>query len=143
MSLPDQQFLRKMSGHEEALLMMANDAAHAKGIAVREEAEQLHAKGDKAQHLMITKLRSHFMDSYQAKVTPDDRPMVEALKQKSGPAYDTAFRENTLRHHLQSVQIIDSFLPMLRRPEFRQMAEDMKADRMRELAKLKRQLGRS
>ena len=39
--------------------------------------------------------------------------------------------------------MIDQFLPKLTRPDLKQMAEKMKAEQTREIAKFKRELGRT
>lgn len=92
---------------------------------------------------MVSMLKTDFKDDYTPKVMPDNQAMADSLKQKSGVAYGTTFRENVIKYHQEGLQMIDRFLPQLTRPELKQMAQKMKADQTREIAKFKRELGQT
>ena len=141
-SNPDQQFLRMMSDHHLGILLMAHDAEK-KGRAVKAEAQKIDAAQDAELNKMVAMLETDFKDQYTPKVTPDNQAMAEVLKQKAGAAYDTTFRENVIKHHQEALTMIDQFLPKLTRPDLKQMAEKMKADQTREIAKFKRELRQS
>ena len=141
---PDQQVLRMMSDHHKGILLMAHDAIERKGVTVKEaEAQKIDKAQDAELKRMVTMLLADFKDEYAPKATPENQAMAEALKQKSGAAYDTTFRENAIRHHQEALQMIDRFLPRLTRPDLKQMAEKMKADQTSEIAKFKRELGQT
>ncbi len=140
---PDQQFLRMMSDHHKGILLMAHDAIERKGVTVKAEAQKIDKAQDAELKQMVTRLKADFKDDYTPKVMPDNQAMADSLKQKSGAAYDTTFRENAIKHHQEALQMIDQFLPKLTRPELKEMAEQMKADQTREIAKFKRELGQT
>ena len=140
---PDQQFLRMMSDHHKGILLMAHDAIERKGVTVKAEAQKIDKAQDAELRRMVTMLKTAFKDEYTPKVTPENQAMADALKQKSGAAYDTTFRENAIKHHQEALQMIDEFLPKLTRPDLKQMAEKMKADQTGEIAKFKRELGQT
>jgi hypothetical protein len=141
-SSPDQQFLRMMSDHHTGLIIMAHDAER-KGVSVKSEADKIDQQQDAEWDRMVSMLSTDFKDDYTPKVTPEDQAMADSLKKLSGAAYDRAFRENTINHHQQGIQMMDRFLPQLTRADVKQMVEKMKADQTREIAKLKRELGQS
>lgn len=142
-SNPDQQFLRMMSDHHTGILLMAHDAIERKGVTVKSAAQKIDKAQDAELKRMVSMLKAEFKDDYTPKVMPETQAMADALKRKSGAAYDTAFRENATKHHQQALQMIDRFLPQLTRPELKQMAEQMKADQTREIAQFKRELGQT
>lgn len=139
-SNPDQQFLRMMSDHHLGILLMAHDAEK-KGRAVKAEAQKIDTAQDAELNKMVAMLETDFNDKYAPKVMPENQAMSDALKQKTGEAYDTTFRQNVIQHHQQALQMVDRFLPKLTRPDLKQMAEKMKADQTREIAEFKRKLG--
>jgi uncharacterized protein (DUF305 family) len=57
---------------------------------------------------------------------------------KSGAAYDRDFYRDVVTHHRQAIQMIDQFLPRLKNPQVRQMAEQMRRDQTRELSEFER-----
>ena len=140
---PDQQFLRMMSDHHKGILLMAHDAMERKGVTVKPEAQKIDKAQDAELKRMVTMLKTDFKDEYTPKATPENQAMADALKQKSGAAYDTTFRENAISHHQEALQMIDRFLPTLTRPDLKGMAEKMKADQTREIVKFKSELGRT
>lgn len=141
-SNPDQNFLRTMSDHHLGILLMAHEAEK-KGVEVKTEAKKIDTAQDAELNKMVAMLETDFKDQYTPKVTSENQAMAEALKQKSGAAYDTTFRENVIKHHQQALKMIGEFLPKLTRPDLKQMAEKMKADQTREIAKFKRELGQT
>lgn len=141
-SNPDQQFLRMMSDHHLGILLMAHDAEK-KGRAVKSAAQKIDSAQDAELNKMVAMLETDFNDKYAPKVTPENQVMAEALKQKTGAAYDTTFRQNVIQHHQQALQMVDRFLPKLTRPDLKKMAEKMKADQTREIAEFKRKLGQT
>lgn len=140
---PDQQFLRMMSDHHEGLRLMAHDALGRKGVTVKVEAQKMDKEQDAELNRMLSMLKTEFNDAYTPKVMPNNQEMANSLKQKSGAAYDTTFRENVIKHHQEALQMIDEFLPQLTRQELKQMAEKMKAAQTREITKLKQELGQA
>ncbi len=138
---PDQQFLRMMSSHHKGILLMAHDAIGRNGVTVKAEAQKIDKAQDVELSRMVSMLKTDFKDDYTPKVMPEHQAMADALKQKSGAAYDTTFRENVIKHHQEALQMIDRFLPQFTRPDLKQMAEKMKADQTREIAQFKRELG--
>jgi len=142
MGNPDQQFLRMMSDHHLGILLMAHEAEK-KGLTVKGEAKKIDTAQDAELNKMVAMLQTTFKDKYTPMVMPESQAMADALKQKSGAAYDTTFRENVVKHHQEALQRIDQFLPKLTRPDLKQMAEKMKADQTSEIAKFKRELGQT
>lgn len=140
---PDQQFLRMMSDHHQGILLMAHDAVKREGVTVKAEAQKIDKAQDEEVSRMVAMLQSDFKDAYTPKVTPENQAMADSLRQKSGAAYDTTFRENVIKHHLAALTMIDRFLPQLTQPALKQMAQKMKDDQTREIAKFKRELGQS
>ena len=63
--------------------------------------------------------------------------MASELEQKTGADYDMAFRMNVIQHHEEGIAMIDGFLPRLRRPDVRAMAERMKADQQKDIQDLR------
>jgi uncharacterized protein (DUF305 family) len=141
-SSPDQQFLRMMSDHHTGLIMMAHDAER-KGARVKSEADKIDQQQDAELDRMVSMLSTDFNDDYTPKVTPEHQAMADSLKKLSGAAYDRAFREITIKHHQQGIQMMDRFLPQLTGADLKQMVEKMKADQTREIARLKRELRQS
>ena len=117
-SNPDQQFLRMMSDHHLGILLLAHDAEK-KGRAVKAEAQKIDTAQDAELNKMVAMLETDFDDKYAPKVTPENQAMAEGLKQKTGAAYDTTFRQNVIQHHQQALQMVDRFLPKLTRPDLK------------------------
>ena len=131
-----------MSDHHEGLLLIARDAEQ-KGITVKAEAQKMDKEQDAELSRMLGMLKSRFKDDYTPTVRPDNQALAESLKQKSGAAYDTTFRENIIKHHQEALQMIDEFSPKLENPALKQMVQNMKATQTQEITQLKRELGQS
>jgi len=141
---PDQDFLRMMSDHHKGLSLMSHETIERKeSLAVKDDARKLDKEQDAGLDKMVTMLEQDFKDPYTPKVTPENQAMIDAMKPLKGAAYDSAFRENVIKHHQQGIQMMDQYLPKLTRADLRSMVEQMKATQTKEIAEQQRKLGRS
>lgn len=132
---PDRDFLRMMSDHHTGLIAMSHDAKDKAGAAVKKEATRSDAAQDMELEKMKADLSKNYKDDYKPSIMPDNQAMLDALKPLSGSAYDKKYLENVIRHHEQALTMIDGYLPTAKRADIRAMAEKMKADQAREIAK--------
>jgi putative membrane protein len=89
---------------------------------------------------MVTMLDKQYKDDYTPTIIPDNQQMVDELKGKSGKDYSRTFLANVIKHHEQAVKMIDDYLPTARNAEVKSMAEKMKADQTKEIAKFQKKL---
>ncbi|MEO7714008.1 MAG: DUF305 domain-containing protein [Gemmatimonadaceae bacterium] len=131
----DQDFLRMMSDHHKGLIVMAHMTKDRKegGTAVA-DATKLDAAQDMELDHMVTMLEKDFKDAYSPKVLPAHQAMAEALKSKTGKAYDRTFYQNIIQHHEEAIKMVDGYLPNAKNAMLKQMAEKMKADQTKEIA---------
>lgn len=130
----DQECLRMMSDHHEGLIRMAS-AAMTKGsnASVQADAHRLHTKQQDEQKQMIGMLQASYQETLTPMVMGSNMAMNDSLQARSGADYDKAFYGNVVRHHQEGIRMIDEFLPRLKNPELRQMAEKMKVDQQKEI----------
>ena len=131
----DQDFLRMMSDHHKGLIVLAHMTKDRKegGTAVA-DAAKLDAAQDMELDHMVTMLEKDFKDAYAPKVLPADQAMADALKNKTGKAYDRTFYQNIIQHHQEAIKMVDGYLPNAKNAMLKQMAEKMKADQTKEIA---------
>lgn len=139
----DHDFLRTMSDHHKGLVQLAHMTKDRKGggTAVA-DAKKLDAAQDKELDQMVTMLEKVFKDPYTPKVMPEHQAMADALKGKSGKAYDRTFYENIIKHHQEAIAMIDGYLPKAKSAMLKQMAEKMKSDQTREIADFQQKVAR-
>lgn len=138
----DQEFLRKMVDHHEGLIVMMDEAMERASSAVaKADAKKLHDKQHDTRDRMLGILRSAYNDSHTASVMPSARAMNDSLQRKSGTAYDRDMYGHLVMHHQEGVKMVDDFLPRLKRPEVRQMAEQMRTEQTREISEFQRKQG--
>jgi len=138
----DQRFLREMIDHHEGLIYLVHEAmqkpisekAHAvlDGFDVTEDAEKRE---------MVEALRFFFGDSYQGKVTKQDRSAADSVLRQSGnPTFDRMASSFVINHHQRGIKIVDAFLSRIRRPRVRELAVGIKKKEKREMAFHQRRL---
>ena len=87
---------------------------------------------------MVTMLKTAYNDTIMPMAMPSAKAMNDSLQQKTGAAYDRDMYRHVIMHHQEGVKMVDDFLPRLKRPEVRQMAEKMRADQQREITEFQR-----
>ncbi|MDQ6885831.1 MAG: DUF305 domain-containing protein [Gemmatimonadota bacterium] len=138
----DRDFLRMMSDHHKALVVLAHETLEKRGaITVRDDAKALDRKQDEGIDRMGAMLRQYYNDSYEAKAPPESKYVIDSVMAKSGAAFDRAFRLSVIKHHQDALRMIDQFLPKLTKPDVKAMAQKMKADQGQEIAEFQKQLG--
>lgn len=139
---PDRDFLRAMSDHHKGLIRMAHETIEGQkgSAAVKAEASTLDKKQDAELDRMVTMLERQFKDPYAPTIRPDNKAMDDTLQRQTGTAYDSTFRAMVVKHHQQGIRMIDAFLPKLTRADFKQMAQQSKADQQREIQELEQQM---
>lgn len=141
---PDRDFLHMMMDHHKGLIAMAHPTIESKEkLAVKPLAKRLDSEQDKDMDKMSTMLDSLYKDNYTPTVMPDNKAMADTLASKSGAAYDTTFMRNVVKHHEGAITMIDAYLPKAKQPAIKAMAEQMKAVQQREIAELRKRLGRA
>ena len=141
----DQEFLRKMVDHHEGLIVMMDEAMErASSATAKADAKKLHDKQHDGRDRMLEILKTAYNDNHTASVMPGDKAMNDSLQRKTGAAYDRDMYGHLVMHHQEAVKMVADFLPRLKRPEVRQMAEQMRTEQTREIAEFQRkQAGRS
>lgn len=130
----DHEFLRMMSDHHEGMVMMMRPAMDkASSSAAKADAKTLHDKQGQERDSMVAMIRASYDETITPMVMPSGKAMNDSLQAKSGNAYDRDMYRHVIMHHQEGVKMIDDFLPRLKRPEVRQMAEKMRADQQREI----------
>ena len=138
---PDRDFLRMMSDHHKGMIAMVHPTIESKeNLSVKPDARQIDKAQDAELNKMITILSNQYKDDYTPKVTLDNQRMVDELKGKSGKDYSRTFLANVIMHHEEAVRMVDDYLPKAKNPEVKRMAETIKADQTKEIAKFKREL---
>ena len=137
----DHDFLRMMSDHHKGLILMAHETIERKDpLGVKADARRIDKEQDQELDKMVTMLDEQFKDAYDPKVSAENKAMVEAMLPLKGAAYDSAFRQNVIKHHRQGIQMMEDALPKLTRPELRAMVEEMKAAQTKEITEQERKL---
>ena len=138
----DQQFLRMMSDHHKGLIAIVHETIDRKEpLAVRSEAETLDTRQDAELDQMVTMLEQQYHDAYAPKMTPDNKAMLDILKEKTGTSYDRVFRQDIIKHHREGIAMIDQYASKLIDPKLKSMAEKMRKDQQRDIAMLQKKLG--
>lgn len=135
----DHEFLRMMSDHHEGMVMMMRPAMDkASSSTAKADAKMLHDKQARERDSMVAMIRTSYQETITPMQMPSGKAMNDSLQQKSGTAYDRDMYRHVIMHHQEGVKMIDDFLPRLKRPEVRQMAEKMRADQQREIQEFQR-----
>ena len=138
-TVPDQEFLAKMTDHHAGMIEMAQAAmTKASRPATQTDAHNLHTKQQAESDSMVAMIRTDFNGSHTPTVMPENRMMMDSLAAKSGTAYDREFYAQTVRHHQEGIRMIDEYLPRLTNDKVRSMAERMKADQQKEIAEFEK-----
>lgn len=139
----DHEFLRMMSDHHAGLVQMASAAmTKASKPETQTDAHNLHTKQEEEQKRMVSMVQQSYGESVTPVVMPDNKAMNDSLQTKTGTQYDRTFYANVIKHHQQGVEMVDRFLPRLRKAEVRQMAEKMKAEQQREITQFQQKMAR-
>lgn len=133
----DRDFERMMSDHHSGLIAMAQEAKGKGGATVKKEATRMEAAQSKELEDIKGDLSKTYQDNYEPSIMPDNKAMLDELKSLSGAAYDKKFFENVIRHHEQALKMVNDYLPTAKRADIRTMAERMKADQTKEIAKVR------
>ncbi len=133
----DHDFLRMMTDHHEGMVKLGTDAM-TKGStpAIQGEAHAMHTKQLEEQKTMIGMVQTMYGEVLTPMVMSSNKAMIDDLATKSGAAYDKAFYTNAIAHHREAVKMVDDMSPKLANAEVKQMAQKMKADQTKEIAKL-------
>lgn len=134
---PDQRFLHWMLAHHAEVVYLAHQAFRRPDSAtVREEARAIDIAYDAETERMRTLLRSEFGDTANPGMRAEHVGMVTPFANMSGDSYRTAFRSFLSAHHAESVKMIDSLTPQLRRPSVRSLAGALRTARQRDIQRL-------
>ncbi len=137
----DQEFMRMMVDHHQGMIEMADTALKkAASSRVRAEATSMIAAQRAEQQRMLDMLKKQYGEDKMPMALQSDASMVTMLAGVSGAAFDRQFREHVIMHHGEAIKMVDQFLPRLRNPELKQMAEKIKADQTRQIAELRKEL---
>ena len=138
----DHDFLRMMSDHHKGMIAMAHMTKERTDAGpTTADATKMDAAQDKELDQMMSMLEKNYKDPYVPHVMPDNRAMIEMMREKKGTDYARAFYENTIKHHQAAVKMVDEYLPKGRSATIKQMAEKMKADQTREIAEFQKKVG--
>lgn len=139
---PDRDFLRMMSDHHSGLIAIAHlgkEGSKATATA-KAEARKMDAKQDAELEKMQGMLSKTYSDSYEPKVMPSHKMMVDELEPLNGKAFDRRFYENVIAHHREAIMMVDKYLPTAKAADVKAMAEKMKADQTKEIADLQKKV---
>lgn len=138
---PDRDFLRAMSDYDWGLIGIVSGALDRKEkLSVRDDAQRLSEAHERELDEVSTMLEKSYSDWYPPSVVPRHQAMADSLKTLKGRAYDRTFLDNVIRHHEEGSKMIDAFLPRLKNPSVRSLADKMHAVQTRELLELKKQV---
>lgn len=73
-------------------------------------------------------------------VSLEHRTAADSLSRLSGAGYSRAFREAVIAHHREALLLIDESLPYLRDPAVRELAEQIRANQLREIGRIEAEL---
>ena len=137
----DQEFLRMMTDHHEGMIQMGS-AAMTKGStpAVQGDAHMMHTKQMDEQKKMIGMVQASYGEAVMPMLMQSNTSMMESMQAKSGPEYDRAFYENVIAHHREAIKMVDDMMPKLTNAEVKKMAQQMKADQLKEIATLEKKI---
>lgn len=137
----DQEFLRMMTDHHEGMIQMGN-AAMTKGstAAVQGDAHMMHTKQMDEQKKMMAMVQASYGESVMPMLMASNKSMMQNLEAKTGGQYDRAFYENVIAHHREAVKMVDDMMPKLANAEVKAMAQQMKADQLKEIAALEKKI---
>ena len=130
----DHDFLRMMSDHHKGLILLAHMTKERKdGGPAAADAKRLDTKQDEELDQMMNMLEKNYKDAYAPKAISAHRAMADDLKSRHGKEYDRTFYQDIVKHHKEAIKMIDDYLPRAKNEAVKQMAEKMKADRMKEI----------
>lgn len=137
----DQEFLRMMTDHHQGMIQMGSDAM-TKGStpAVQGDAHKMHTAQMDEQNKMIGMLKTNYGETTMPMLMPSNKSMMEMMQTKTGAGYDRAFYESVIAHHGQAIKMVDDMMPKLTNAEVKKMAQQMKADQVKEIAELKKKV---
>lgn len=137
----DQAFLRMMADHHEGLIVIAApvlDQAVSGGVT--SDARALRAAQERELRDMLGLLQRKYGESYEPEVLPSNRLMVDSLGRATGAAFDTLFYRQVVAHHRQGLAMMDDYVPKLKDPQVKAMAEKMRAEHARQSDELEQKL---
>ena len=137
----DQEFMQMMVDHHQGMIEMADTALKkAASSRVRAEATSMLAAQKAEQKRMLDVLKTQYGEDKVPMALASDASMVTTLAGASGAAFDRQFREQVIMHHEEAIKMVDQFLPRLKTPALKQMAEKMKRDQATQIAELRKEL---
>jgi len=137
----DQEFLRMMVDHHQGMLEMADTALKKTASSrVRAEATSMRAAQTAEQQRMLDMLKKQYGEDKMPMPLQSDAAMITKLAGASGAAFDRQFHEQVIMHHEEATKMIDQFLPRLKNPELKQLAEKMKRDQTRQISEFRKEL---
>ena len=142
---PDHDFLRMMSDHHKGLIALVHATVDRQGVSadVRADARKFDKAQDAELDTMTTMLEQAYKDPYTPKVMPENKAMTDSVLAKSGTAFDRAFRQEVIMHHEMGIRMMDQYLPNLTDAKLKTMVQRMRADQTREIADLRRKVGKA
>jgi len=136
---PERQFLRIMADHHAGMAALARTAQErAADSSVRATAQRLAARyaAEGAEVLLL--LRRLHDDAHRAMATPVAQAMNDSLRQTPPAAVGRGFAEAAAAHFRADLVVIDRYLPSLRHPEVKALAQRLREEEARELAEVER-----
>ncbi|MCM8748269.1 DUF305 domain-containing protein [Thermomicrobiaceae bacterium CFH 74404] len=144
-ALSDEQFLAAMIEHHQGAIDMAEIALdRAEHPEVRQLSEEIIA----AQQAEIEQMRAWQREWFGAEATPgghaghgmSDEEMgmdVDLEELRRAEPFDRAFLEAMIRHHEGAVRMAEQIRSSTKRPELRELADDIIATQQREIEQMR------
>lgn len=138
---PDQEFLRMMSDHHSGMILMVHEAMERKDkIASLADAKKIDQEQDDDLDRMRAALKG-MNDDYKPAPSSDAQATANSMMKLSGPEFDRAFWQNTIKHHQMGIAMIDEYLPKLTRADVKTLAERMRAVQAGEITEMTKKSG--
>lgn len=133
---PDQDFLHKMSDHHKGLIVLTHEAIErTEPLPVKDEARSLDRAYDAALREMETLLRENFQDYYEPQLTTEYSAQLDDLTKLHGARFVAAFRQRLKDAHQQALDLINEYLPTIKRETVRAFALRTRSEERRALAR--------
>ena len=140
---PDQRFLHWMLNHHAEVVYLAHQAArHPDSATIRDVAKGVDESHDAETARMQALLRTEFGDTVSPTIRREHVGMVTPFASMRGEAYGSAFRSFLVAHHSEAVKMLDSASSELRRPSVRDLAQEIRRARARDVQALRPARGR-
>ena len=127
--------LRQLADRDEALIEMARLAmTRREQLQVSAEARSMLTEQRRESNRLLGLLRGEYHDTYQAKISPEDQPFLDALNGVGVGDFDRTFLETVAKHHADDMKLIDESLPTVKAPKVREVLTEIRAQRAEQAA---------